>query len=79
MPSSTTHIIPNTRIANSKAASVLIPLMQIVNDMGIINDSLRDWSNTKERLRLGRKDGARALFARVAALVREMRKTAAAR
>src|SRR5579863_7148913 len=63
--SSTTRIIKNTRIANSDVSSFLIRLMQVVNDMAIVNDSLRDWSTTTERRRLSRKHGARALFARV--------------
>jgi hypothetical protein len=40
-------------------------LMQIVNDMGIVNDSLREWSTTTDRQRARRKGGARAFFARV--------------
>lgn len=65
MPSSTTRIIKNTRIAESKLASILVRLMQVVNDMGIVNDSLRDWSTTTDRQRAGRRGGARAFFARV--------------
>src|SRR5262249_35800605 len=63
--STTTRIIKNTRIASSEVSSFLIRLMQVVNDMSIVNDSLRDWSTTTEKRRLGRKHGARAFFARV--------------
>jgi hypothetical protein len=65
VPSSTTRIIKNTRISDSQLASILVRLMQVVNDMGIVNDSLREWSTTTDRRRMGRKGGARAFFARV--------------
>ena len=65
MPGSTTRIIKNTIVSGSRFASILIALMQIVNDMGIVNDSLRDWTNTSDRRRVGRKGGARAFFSRV--------------
>jgi len=65
VPGSTTRIIKSTIVSGSKFASILITLMQIINDMGIVNDSLRDWSNTNDRRRVGRKGGARAFFSRV--------------
>ena len=36
-----------------------------VNDTGIVNESLRDWSTTTDKDRQARKDGARGLFARL--------------
>ena len=65
MPSSTTRIVKNTVIAESGAATVLVRLMMVVNDMGIVNDSLREWSTSTDKRRMGRKGGGRVFFARM--------------
>ncbi|TFV48278.1 hypothetical protein [Bradyrhizobium niftali] len=63
--SSRTRIIKNTRIERQHRGDVFVVLMMIVNDMSIVNESLREWSETTEKRRVGRKHGARAFFVRV--------------
>ena len=46
-------------------SSVLTRLMMFVNDTGIVNESLKDWSTTQDKERKGRKDGARTFLARL--------------
>jgi hypothetical protein len=65
MPKSTTRIPKNAKIAESGVASVVARLMMIVNDMAIINESLRVWSTSKDKRWESRRGGGRALFARV--------------
>jgi len=44
MPKSTTRFVKTKKIGDSGIASVLARLMMIVNDMAIVNESLRVWS-----------------------------------
>jgi hypothetical protein len=62
---STTRVVKTTKIADSGMASVLARLMMIVNDMAIVNESLRVWSKTEDKRWEARKGGGRALFGRV--------------
>jgi hypothetical protein len=62
---STTRIVRNTKVAWSGMSSVLVRLMMVVNDMGIINESLRHWNTSTDEERRGRKGGGRAFFVRV--------------
>jgi hypothetical protein len=39
--------------------------MMFVNDTGIVNESLRDWSTATDKDKQARKDGARSFFARL--------------
>ena len=39
--------------------------MMFVNDTGIVNETLRDWSTTTDKDKLARKDSARGFFARL--------------
>jgi hypothetical protein len=65
MPKSTTRVIKTKEIADSGIGSVLARLMMIVNDMAIVNESLRMWSTSTDKPWESRKGGGRALFARV--------------
>ncbi len=65
MPKSTTRFVKTKKIADSGIASVLARLMMIVNDMAIVNESLRVWSTSKDKRWESRKGGGRALFGRV--------------
>ena len=65
MPKNTTRIVKTQKIADSGIASVLARLMMIVNDMAIVDKSMRVWSESKEKRWEARKGGGRALFARV--------------
>src|SRR5262245_32861676 len=65
MPKSTTRFIKTKNIADSGIASVLARLMMIVNDMAIVNESLRAWSTSNDKRWEARRGGGRALFARV--------------
>jgi hypothetical protein len=65
MPKSTTRFVKTKKIADSGISSVLARLMMIVNDMAIVNESLRVWSTSKDKRWEARKGGGRALFARV--------------
>lgn len=62
--SSRTRITKNTGIARQARSDVFAVLMMIVNDMSVVNDTLRDWSETTEKRRVGRRHGARAFFVR---------------
>lgn len=46
-------------------SSPLTRLMMFVNDTGIVNESLREWSTTTDKDKQARKGGARSLFARL--------------
>lgn len=65
MPNSTTRFVRTRKIAASGIASILGRLMMIVNDMAIVNESLRVWSTSEDKRWKSRKGGGRALFARV--------------
>jgi hypothetical protein len=65
MPKSTTRFVKTKKIADSSLASVLVRLMMIVNDMAIVNESLRVWSTSKDKRWETRKGGGRALFGRM--------------
>jgi hypothetical protein len=65
MPKSTTRFVRTRKIAKSGIASVLGRLMMIVNDMAIVNESLRAWSTSEDKRWKSRRGGGRALFARV--------------
>jgi hypothetical protein len=65
MAKNTTRIVKTRKIADSGIASVLARLMMIVNDMAIVNESLRVWSESKEKRWEARKGEGRALFGRV--------------
>jgi hypothetical protein len=65
MPKSTTRFVKTKKIADSGIASLLARLMMIVNDMAIVNESLRVWSTSEDKRWQSRKRGGRALFARV--------------
>jgi hypothetical protein len=65
MPKSTTRFVKTKKIADSGIASVLARLMMIVNDMAIVNESLRVWSTSTDKRWKPRKDGGRALFGRL--------------
>src|SRR5258708_5951792 len=62
---STTRMVKTSKVAWSGMSSPLTRLMMFVNDTGIVNESLRDWSTTTDKDRQARKDGARGLFARL--------------
>jgi hypothetical protein len=62
---STTRIVRNTKVAWSGMSSVMVRLMMVVNDLGIINESLRHWNTSTDEERRGRKGGGRAFFVRV--------------
>lgn len=53
------------KIADSGIASTLACLRMIVNDMAIVNESLRSWSTSEDKCWESRKGGGRALFGRV--------------
>lgn len=65
MPGSRTRIIRNARIAASDLPSVFVRLMQIINDMAVVNDSLREWNFTKDNKRLVRKANGNLFFVRL--------------
>jgi hypothetical protein len=62
---STTRLVKTTKVAWSGMSSVLTRLMMFVNDTGIVNESLRDWSTTQDKERKARKNGARTFFSRL--------------
>ena len=49
MPKTITRFVKTAKIANRNLASVLPRLMMIVHDMGLVNESLRVWSTSKEK------------------------------
>jgi hypothetical protein len=65
MPGSTTRFVRTRKIASSGIASALGRLMLIVNDMAIVNESLRAWSTSEDKRWKARRDGGRALFGRI--------------
>jgi hypothetical protein len=62
---STTRMAKTSKVAWSGMSSPLTRLMMFVNDTGIVNESLRDWSTTTDKDRQARKDGACSFFARL--------------
>src|SRR5438552_15674212 len=62
---STTRMVRTSKVAWSGMSSPLTRLMMFVNDTGIVNESLREWSTTKDKDKQARKDGARSFFARL--------------
>jgi hypothetical protein len=46
---STTRFVKTTKVAWGGMSSVLTRLMMFVNDTGIVNETLRDWSTTTEK------------------------------
>ena len=61
MPKTITRFVKTAKIANRNLASVLPRLMMIVHDMGLVNESLRVWSTSKEkRWSRGRGEAARS-------------------
>jgi hypothetical protein len=62
---STTRKMKTSKVAWSGMSSPLTRLMMFVNDTGIVNESLREWSTTEDKDKQARKDGARSLFARL--------------
>jgi hypothetical protein len=62
---STTRIVKTSKVAWSGMSSPLTRLMMFVNDTGIVNESLRDWSTTTDKDKQARKGGARSFFARL--------------
>lgn len=65
MPRSTTRVVKTKKIADSGIASTVARLMMIVNDMAIVNETLRMWSTSDDERWKSRKGGGRALFGRV--------------
>lgn len=62
---STTRMVKTSKVAWSGMSSPLTRLMMFVNDTGIVNESLREWSTTTDKDKQARKSGARSLFARL--------------
>jgi hypothetical protein len=62
---STTRMVKTSKVAWSGMSSPLTRLMMFVNDTGIVNESLREWSTAEDRDKRARKDGARSFFARL--------------
>jgi hypothetical protein len=62
---STTRMVKTTKVAWSGMSSPLTRLMIFVNDTGIVNESLREWSTSTDKDKQARKDGARSFFARL--------------
>jgi len=62
---STTRMVKTSKVAWSGMSSPLTRLMMLVNDTGIVNESLRDWSTTTDKDKQARKGGARSFFARL--------------
>jgi hypothetical protein len=62
---STTRMVKTSKVAWSGISSPLTRLMIFVNDTGIVNESLREWSTTTDKTKQDRKDGARSFFARL--------------
>jgi hypothetical protein len=60
-----TRILKTSKVAWSGMSSPLTRLMMFVNDAGIVNESLRDWSTTTDKDKQARKGGARSFFARL--------------
>jgi hypothetical protein len=83
MTKSTTRIVQTIKVADKPLASVLVRLMMCVNDISLVNDTLRDWSESKDLRRFARKSGSRLYFVRVQMahlfeglkIVREIRNT----
>ena len=65
MTKSTTRLVKTKKVHESGLGSVMGRLMMIVNDMGLVNESLRVWSQSKDKRWESRKDGGRALFGRI--------------
>jgi hypothetical protein len=62
---STARMVKTSKVAWSGMSSPLTRLMMFVNDTGIVNESLREWSTTADEDKQARKDGARSFFARL--------------
>jgi hypothetical protein len=58
-------MVKTSKVAWSGMSSPLTRLMMFVNDTGIVNESLRDWSTSTDKDKQARKDSARSLFARL--------------
>jgi hypothetical protein len=58
-------MVKTSKVAWSGMSSPLTRLMMFVNDVGIVNETLRDWSTTTDKDKQARKDGARNFFARL--------------
>jgi len=65
MSRSTTRYVSDKKVAQSGIGSVLARLMMIVNDMAIVNESLRVWSTSTDKRWEWRRGEGRALFSRV--------------
>ena len=65
MPKSTTRIVQTEKIVDGGIASILAQLMMIVNDMSIVNKSLRVWNTSEDKRWNARRGGGVALFVRV--------------
>jgi hypothetical protein len=65
MPGSITRLVKTSNIAKHDMASVLVRLMMAINDMGIVNESLREWNTTEDKRRKARRGGARSFFVRM--------------
>lgn len=62
---SETRQVKTSKVAWSGMSSPLTHLMMFVNDTGIVNETLRDWSTTTDKDKQARKDSARSFFARL--------------
>jgi hypothetical protein len=51
-------MVKTSKVAWSGISSPLTRLMIFVNDTGIVNESLREWSTTTDKTKQDRKDGA---------------------
>jgi hypothetical protein len=62
---SVTRLVKTSKVAWSGMSSPLTRLMMFVNDTGIVNETLRDWSTTTDKDKQARKGSARGFFARL--------------
>jgi len=63
---SNTRMVRTSRLAaDPEIAAVVLRLMMAMNDIGVANDALQEWDQTKDRKKKGRQNGGKLYFGRM--------------